>query len=78
MPNDGACDWGLAKKNIDASCEVCAQYHDGRPDWKNEECVYVPDKSRCWPRNAARNKDYETEDCAGKKSVNELSKLYDF
>ena len=62
VPNDGACDWGLNNANIIASCEVCAKYYDPRTNFQNQPCVYVPHKSRCWPANLARNKNWITKE----------------
>ena len=69
MPNDGACDWGLPDAN---SCSYCKQYYDPRkPELygiaDNGNCVWVPSKSKCFPKIWAKDKGLTIdEECSGK------------
>merc|ERR1719247_1704733 len=63
VPNNGACDWGWQTGK--ASCEFCAQYVDGRQGgWKDQPCVYVPSRAKCYPHNYAYTRfRSEVSDC---------------
>jgi len=54
VPNGGACDWGLDKFGLTASCKVCNQYQDGRDGTNNSQpCVFVPARGKCFPAEYA-------------------------
>ena len=65
VPNKGACDWGLKQADITATCTICAQYFDGRSQepWKDEPCVFVPNKGRCFPKQWALKNNFEHDSC---------------
>ena len=65
VPNNGACDWGLHRANIVASCNVCKIYYDpvNYGNNKNGHCVYVPAKEKCFPAKWARDHGYAISNC---------------
>merc|ERR1712232_1101944 len=61
VPKRGACDWGLKRAKISASCETCNRYKDGR---NGKDCQYVPNMGQCFPDFwAKRNKMAVKVDC---------------
>ena len=69
VPNNGACDWGLVKAGIIASCGECRKYYDPRSSYTNNDdgnCVYVPSKSKCFPLKYAQEQGMAVDDHCGK------------
>ena len=71
VPKEGACDWGINDDlgSVDPTCEICKLYYDGRTEESNfsmQDCVWVPSKENCYPRNYAVNQNlgYD-ESCKG-------------
>merc|ERR1719265_1089529 len=66
----GGCDTVPQETGKPASANLCCKYMDGRRalrfrEFRDQQCVFVPAKGNCYPKNYAAKMSWKAESCVG-------------